>query len=350
MDSVNDPRPRNLSTNSTYQEKHVTPTVGVENVGVENVSHFNISDMHYDKIIGVGSFGTVYLSRNKRSGTHFALKRLKMKEVIDLQQVEHANNERWVWAGLRHPFICRLVGTSRDDRYLYLLLELAHGGELFSMLRKEGRFSNDTATFYAGETALALDYLHRNDIVYRGLKPEDILISRDGHVKLTDFGFAKVVYSHTYTLCGTPEYLAPEVLLNKGHGKPVDWWSFGVLVFEMLVGQPPFCSEDPMEIYQRILSGKTFFPSYISSDAKHLIKGLLRNDVTKRMSSSAVFSHPWFNTLDWDSLLAQKVPPPFVPRITHDGDINCFETYPEPSHGSSTPIQQSMIAANFADF
>ncbi|CAH1262948.1 PRKX [Branchiostoma lanceolatum] len=344
MDSANDQR--DLSTNPTDQKIQMTPTVERE-----NVTRFNISDVHFDKVIGEGSFGTVYLSRNKESGTHYALKRLEMGHVIRLKQVDHVNNERRIWASLRHPFICRLFGTSRDDRYLYLLLELAQGGEMFSMLRRERKFCDETAKFYAAEIALALDYLHRNDIVYRGLKPEDILISKGGHVKLTDFGYAKVVLHRTYTICGSPEYMAPELLLNKGHGKPVDWWTFGVLVYEMLVGQPPFCDEDPMLIYQKILAGKVYFPKFISSDAKNLIKGLLCADVKKRMSSSDIFPHPWFKNLDWESLMAQTIPPPHVPRIAHDGDVSCFDTYPESSPDSSiSTVQQSDVEACFVDF
>eukprot|EP00058_Branchiostoma_floridae_P024541 XP_002610031.1 hypothetical protein BRAFLDRAFT_99984 [Branchiostoma floridae] len=309
--------------------------------------------MSFDRVIGEGSFGSVFLSRNKLSGTYHALKRLNIGQVIRLQQVDHVNSERMVWASLRHPFICRLFGTSRDDRYLYLLLELAHGGELFSMLRRERKLSNERAKFYAAEIALALDYLHRNDIIYRGLKPEDILISKEGHVKLTDFGFAKVVSTptRTYTLCGTPEYLAPEILLNKGHGKPVDWWTFGVLVYEMLAGQPPFCDEDHMGIYQKILTGMVYFPRYFPSDATHLIRGLLRADLKKRMSSSDIFPHPWFKDIDWDSLLAQTVQPPYVPTIAHDGDVSCFDTYPESSHDSSvSDIEQSVAEAAFVGF
>ena len=165
------------------------------------------------------------------------------------------------------------------------------------------------------------EYLHSKNIIYRDLKPENILIDKTGYLKLTDFGFAKICEGRTYTLCGTPEYLAPEILLNKGHGKPVDWWTFGVLVYEMNAGIDPFNDEDPMLIYQKILKGKFKFPQSFNSNAKSLVKHLLEADLSKRYGNlkggvSDIKNHRFFKGLDWDNLVNLKINPPYVPKVS----------------------------------
>ena len=169
-----------------------------------------------------------------------------------------------------------------------MLLDYACGGELFTLLRREGRFSNDVALFFASEILLAFEYLHGMDIAYRDLKPENLLIDREGHVKITDFGFAKVVKDKTYTLCGTPEYLAPEIIQSKGHNKNVDWWALGVLVFEMLAGYPPFYDDNPMGIYQKIMDGYYEFPPHVEPKARDLVKSFLCADRSLRLGFARV--------------------------------------------------------------
>jgi serine/threonine protein kinase len=161
---------------------------------------------------------------------------------------------------INHPFIVNLEGVASDERYLYMVLEFIRGGELFTYLRSVTSFPVPQAQFFGAQIVSMFEYLHGKDIIYRDLKPENLLIDETGYLKLTDFGFAKICDGRTYTLCGTPEYLAPEMLLNKGHGKPVDWWTFGILLYEMLAGIDPFSDEDPMNIYQKILKGKVHFP------------------------------------------------------------------------------------------
>jgi len=178
------------------------------------------------------------------------------------------------------------------------------------------------------------DYLHTKNIIYRDLKPENLLIAADGYLKMTDFGFAKIVEGRTYTLCGTPEYLAPEILLNKGHGKPVDWWSLGILIYEMNAGIDPFSDEDPMAIYQKILKGKIKFPRNFDKNAKSLVKHLLVADLSKRYGNlkngvNDIKNHRWFSDIDFNALCAKKITPPYKPIVKSPDDTSNFSKYPE---------------------
>ena len=213
-------------------------------------------------------------------------------------------------------------------------LEYVIGGELFRHLRNLGQFSNTVSQFYAAEIISALQYMHSVDIIYRDLKPENLLIDQKGHIKITDFGFAKKVPDRTWTLCGTPEYLAPEIIQSKGHGKPADWWALGILIYEMLVGNPPFFDDSPFGIYEKILAGKFGFPSHVDSLAKDLIRRLLVNDVSKRLGNlksgnKDITSHKWFGNLDWIKLYNRQIPVPFVPKQAHPGDTKNFDNYEE---------------------
>ena len=185
---------------------------------------------------------------------------MKKSNIMKQKQGDHIQNEFLVLSQINHPFIVSFQGMAQDDKYLFLGLEFVRGGELFMYLREKGRLEINQAMFYAAQVASIFEYLHGRNIIYRDLKPENLLVDEKGYLKLTDFGFAKIVEDRTYTLCGTPEYLAPEMLLHKGHGKPVDWWTLGVFLYEMVAGIDPFSDEDPMNIYQKILSGVVKFP------------------------------------------------------------------------------------------
>ncbi|CAD8085459.1 unnamed protein product [Paramecium sonneborni] len=284
--------------------------------------------------LGTGSFGRVRLAKQKLSNKYVALKMLKKIEILRLKQVDHIISEFNILKQIKHPFLIEMSGYTQDERYLYFVLEYIQGGELFTYLRNAGTVQNEEAQFYSAQVVLMFEYLHTKNIVYRDLKPENLLVQGDGYLKMTDFGFAKVVEDRTYTLCGTPEYLAPEILLNKGHNKPVDWWCLGIFIYEMLAGIDPFNDEDPMAIYQKILKGKVKFPRNFDNEAKSLVKHLLEQDVTKRFGNlkngvDDIKQHKWYETLNWKDIINKKIKAQYIPVIQSDYDTSNFATYPD---------------------
>lgn len=322
-------------------------------------------DFELLKTLGTGTFARVWLTRfANRKGSEknqvFALKVLRKVDVIRLKQVEHVRNERNVLAAVAgHPFITTMVASFQDTDTLYMLLDYCPGGEVFSYLRRARRFNEPTSQFYAAEICLILEFLHdKEGVAYRDLKPENILIDAEGHLKLVDFGFAKKIENReTYTLCGTPEYLAPEVIKNTGHGTAVDWWAFGILIYEFLVGQPPFWDQNPMKIYEQIVEGKVRYPSAMSDDARDLIGGLCTVDVSKRLGhmsggASTIKAHPWFKNIDWDALYHRKMQGPIVPHLKSADDTRNFDEYDaEPVHRDHySQEQKDKYDHMFADF
>jgi serine/threonine protein kinase len=261
--------------------------------------------------IGTGTFGKVKLCRHVATERVYCLKVLSKERIVRLKQQEHVKNEKWVLTVTQHPFIVRLHATFQDATYLYFLMEFVSGGELFTCIRRAARLSNRVAQFYTAEIVLALTYLHSCNIVHRDLKPENLLIDAQGHIKLTDFGFAKLVSDRTYTMCGTPEYIAPEVILSKGHSHGADWWSLGVLIFEMLTGQPPFTSDTNHTVFEKILSTRPAYPAYMTPSARAIIDALLVIDVGHRLGcgperGEEVKRHEWFAGVDWVAVLARN--------------------------------------------
>ncbi|MCJ1478176.1 camp-dependent protein kinase catalytic subunit [Lambiella insularis] len=297
---------------------------------------YTLTDFTIQRTLGTGSFGRVHLVQSKHNQRFYAVKVLKKQQVVKMKQVEHTNDERRMLQRVKHPFLITLWGTFQDSKNLYMVMDFVEGGELFSLLRKSQRFPNPVAKFYAAEVTLALDYLHSMHIIYRDLKPENLLLDRHGHLKITDFGFAKEVPDITWTLCGTPDYLAPEVVASKGYNKSVDWWSLGILIFEMLCGFTPFWDGgSPMKIYENILKGRVKYPPYIHPDAQDLLQRLITPDLTKRLGnlhggSKDVMQHPWFAEVTWDRLAKKDIDAPYVPPVKGGiGDASQFDKYPE---------------------
>ncbi|KNE65047.1 AGC/PKA protein kinase [Allomyces macrogynus ATCC 38327] len=303
----------------------------------------HLGDFQLLETLGTGTFGRVHLARHRSATSqYYAMKVLAKTDVVRLKQVAHINSERAILARVHHPFLVNMVATFHDARNLYMLLEYVSGGELFTYLRRVGRLHPNAARFYAAEIVTAIEHLHAREITYRDLKPENLLIDAQGHIKITDFGFAKVVPDRTWTLCGTPEYLAPEIIKGTGHGKAVDWWSLGILIFELLCGYPPFYDDSPYGIYEKILAGRLQFPAFVDAAARDLIRNLLAHDWTKRLGAlkggaSDIKNHRWFANIDWDELVARRVTPPMVPRVHGPGDTNNFEKYPEPDPHALAP-------------
>jgi serine/threonine protein kinase len=216
---------------------------------------------------------------------------------------------------------------------LHLVLDYVNGGELFTHLRNRGKLSEQTARFYASTVVYAFSTLHAKRIAYRDLKPENLVMDVNGYVKLVDFGLAKQLISgKTWTLCGTPDYLAPEIILNEGHDLSVDYWALGVLIFEMVVGAPPFYAEDPMEVYEKILSGNPAMPSYFTRNLTDLLKKLLRSQQSKRLGNTrggtaAVVKHKWFSSFDWAGLETGDTVAPFKPTLGSNDDVGNFDQF-----------------------
>lgn len=315
---------------------------------------YDIDDYQIIKTVGTGTFGRVLLCRNKSTDEYAAMKVLNLADVIRLKQVEHVKNEKNILLEVRHPFVVNMLWCNRDESCIYMLFEYVCGGELFSYLRNAGRFSTSTGNFYSTEIILALEYLHAKSIVYRDLKPENLLLDKDGNLKITDFGFAKKLTDRTWTLCGTPEYLAPEIIQSKGHNKAVDWWALGILIYEMLAGYPPFYDDNPFGIYEKILSGKIDWPKHLDPIAKDLIKKLLIQDRTKRlgnMKSGAddIKRHRWFKGVEWQDVQMRKVKAPIMPKVLYEGDTSNFDEYPEIDWKSGKLLEEADLKL-FDDF
>ncbi|KAI5303707.1 camp-dependent protein kinase catalytic subunit, partial [Ascosphaera pollenicola] len=337
--------PQTSHASSQAAQKTTKPTQNPNQQTVRQTKgKYSLNDFSLLRTLGTGSFGRVHLVQSRHNSRFYAIKVLKKEQVVKMKQIEHTNDERRMLQWVKHPFLVTLWGTFQDARNLYMVMDFVEGGELFSLLRKSQRFPNPVAKFYAAEVTLALEYLHNLDIIYRDLKPENLLLDRHGHLKITDFGFAKEVKDITWTLCGTPDYLAPEVVSSKGYNKSVDWWSLGILIFEMLCGFTPFWDGgSPMKIYENILRGHVKYPPYMNQDARDLLAQLITPDLSKRLGNlhggaNDVKNHPWFAEVTWDRLLRKDIDAPYVPPVKGGaGDASQFDTYPEETEKYGQP-------------
>lgn len=299
-------------------------------------------DLHQMRTLGTGTFGRVKLVEHTKTGKTYALKILTKAKIIRYDQKTNVMNEKSILKEMNHPFLPKLIATYRDEGCLYMLLELVQGGELFSLLRKLRKKLD--AKFYAACMLEALAYLHSKRIVYRDLKPENVLIDSAGYVKLVDFGFAKKVKNRTYTLCGTPEYMAPEVILRKGYDKAVDYWSLGIVLYEMNFGWTPFAdfyNNDHMVICKNILRAKLRFPKNRNqlgkkraTELRDILKELLTRTPTQRLGNmkggaQEVRDHVWWDKYNFADLVKKKVKAPWKPVIADAKDPSNFDKYDE---------------------
>ncbi|CAG9312432.1 unnamed protein product [Blepharisma stoltei] len=301
-------------------------------MAIEHRHQISIEDFNLLSVIGKGSYGKVLLVRKRDTQQVYAMKILKKKHLAAKNQIEHTRTERSILERIRHPYIVKLCYAFQNAQKLYFVLDYCPGGELFFHLNHAKRFDEERARFYAGCIILALEHLHKNDIVYRDLKPENVLIDAEGFAKITDFGLSKeniVDNTSARTFCGTPEYLAPEILLRQGHGQAVDWWSLGCIIYEMLTGLPPFYMNHRPEMRRKILSEEIKYSPTMSAEVKDLLQGLLQKDPEQRLGSGdlgadEIKTHPWFTTLDWFLLENKLIQPPFVPNVCGPADIKYF--------------------------
>ncbi|XP_060760564.1 STKc_SGK domain-containing protein isoform X1 [Neoarius graeffei] len=295
-------------------------------------------DFDYLKIIGKGSFGKVLLARHKETEQYYAVKVLQKKIILKKKEQTHIMAERSVLLkNIKHPFLVGLHYSFQTTDKLYFVLDYVNGGELFYHLQRERIFLEPRARFYAAEIASALGYLHSLHVVYRDLKPENILLDSQGHIVLTDFGLCKEGLEPddtTTTFCGTPEYLAPEVLQKQAYDRTVDWWCLGSVLYEMLYGLPPFYSRNTAEMYNNILHKSLVLKPNVSNAGRELLEGLLQKDRTKRLGVKDDFlelkNHSFFSPINWDDLMARKLMPPFIPSVTGPTDLRHFD--PEFTH------------------
>ncbi|GAA5807244.1 hypothetical protein MFLAVUS_000600 [Mucor flavus] len=304
----------------------------------------NLKNFTLIRTLGTGSFGRVHLAKSNMNQRFYAVKVLRKADVVRLKQVEHTKNERAILSSVKYTFIVNLWGTFQDDGNLYMVMDYVPGGELFTFMRKCIKLQEDVAKFYAAEVLLTIAYLHTQNVIYRDLKPENILLDAQGHIKMTDFGFAKVVPDITWTLCGTPDYLAPEIIQSKGYGKPVDYWALGILIYEMLSGVAPFFDDNQFKLYEKIVTCKPVYPSYFSEEVVDLLKHLLTPDLSRRYGnlkagSQDVIDHPWFKSIDFKQLENRQIKAPFIPDVKCEGDASNFDNYEEEkiSYGATEP-------------
>jgi len=329
---------------SEQQDKTTSTSTLTSTTTGEQIEHcvqnVNLADLVFVNTLGIGGFGRVELvTAGQNNNFTFALKKLKKIEIDDRKQQQHILNEKQIMLSCDSPFIVKLYRTFRDTRYLYMLMEPCLGGELWTILRDRKRFDDDSARFYTGCVINAFEYLHDKGIVYRDLKPENLLLDAKGYVKLTDFGFSKQLApgEKSWTFCGTPEYVAPEIITNKSHDHRADIWSVGILMYELLNGIPPFPKRNnsSSQVYTEILKGMKCvnFPTYMSATAVELIRQLCRLSPAQRPSLSVTRRYMWFAGMDWAGLAARTLKPPHLPHIQGAHDTSNFDNYSnETSH------------------
>ncbi|KAE8723642.1 Serine/threonine-protein kinase AtPK2/AtPK19 [Hibiscus syriacus] len=291
-----------------------------------------LKDFEVLKVVGQGAFGKVYQVRRTDTSDIYAMKVMRKDKIMERNHAEYMKSERNILTKVDHPFVVQLRYSFQTKYRLYLVLDFVNGGHLFFQLYRQGLFREDLARIYTAEIVSAVSHLHENGIMHRDLKPENILLDADGHVMLTDFGLAKEFDENTRSnsLCGTLEYMSPEIVLGKGHDKAADWWSVGILLYEMLTGKPPFCGGNRQKIQDKIIKEKIKLPAFLSSEAHSILKGLLQKEASKRLGSgqggsNEIKRHKWFKSINWKKLEAREIRPSFLPEVAGNQCVANFE-------------------------
>ncbi|XP_006882844.1 PREDICTED: ribosomal protein S6 kinase alpha-2 isoform X2 [Elephantulus edwardii] len=328
---------------TSEEEEGLVKEIDISHHVKEGFEKADPSQFELLKVLGQGSYGKVFLVRKVKAsdaGQLYAMKVLK-KATLKVRDRVRSKMERDILAEVNHPFIVKLHYAFQTEGKLYLILDFLRGGDLFTRLSKEVMFTEEDVKFYLAELALALDHLHGLGIIYRDLKPENILLDEEGHIKITDFGLSKEAIDHdkrAYSFCGTIEYMAPEVVNRRGHTQSADWWSFGVLMFEMLTGSLPFQGKDRKETMALILKAKLGMPQFLSGEAQSLLRALFKRNPCNRLGAGLdgveeIKRHPFFMTIDWNKLYRKEIKPPFKPAVGRPEDTFHFD----PEFTSRTP-------------
>lgn len=298
-------------------------------------------------VLGQGAFGIVTLVADPYTQRSYALKAIKKCQIVAMEQQKHIVNEMIIMRRLAKnycPFLVNLVTTYKDELRVYFLLDVCLGGELFTILRRRRSFSEKTARFYTACVTQAFAFMHKQHIIYRDLKPENLVLNSDGYLKITDFGFAKKVADKTFTLCGTPDYLAPEIVTGQGHGRAVDWWTLGVLLYEMVGSIPPFYDDTPINTYKKIIKAKIVWLRQFSPELRQLIQAFLRVRPIKRIGMQRqgvklIRRHPFFNGFSWRKLVKGEMKAPIRNKVKDFKDMSNFEKV-KVVHDEATPVSE----------
>ncbi|XP_059668148.1 serine/threonine-protein kinase AtPK2/AtPK19-like [Cornus florida] len=321
-----------LSESSTDVSVFEEPVVSIDDDSMK-VQSMGLEDFEVMKVVGQGAFGKVFQVRKRGTSEIYAMKVMRKDKIMEKNHAEYMKAERDILTKIDHPFIIQLRYSFQTKYRLYLVLDFVNGGHLFFQLYHHGLFREDLARVYAAEIVSAVSHLHANGIMHRDLKPENILLDADGHAMLTDFGLAKQFEENkrSNSFCGTVEYMSPEIVLGKGHDKAADWWSVGILLFEMLSGKPPFIAGgNRAKIQQKIIKDKIKLPAFLTSEAHSLLKGLLQKDPCKRLGSGPTGSdeikrHKWFKPINWKKLEGREIQPSFRPEVAGQHCIANFD-------------------------
>ncbi|CAF4378562.1 unnamed protein product [Rotaria socialis] len=346
----------NQTTSTSVKQASPPPSTSDDNSS-KQTNRIAMEDFNFLKMLGKGSFGKVLLGEHKLTGEIFAIKVLNKDAIIQNDDVECTMTERRILAlSARHPFLTGLFCSFQSKERLFLIMEYVNGGDLMFQIQRSRKFDEARARFYASEVTLALMFLHRHGVIYRDLKLDNILLDSEGHCKIADFGMCKEgIFDGklTSTFCGTPDYIAPEILQELDYSFSVDWWALGVLMYEMMAGQPPFEADDEDSLFESILRDEVLYPVWLSKEAVHILKCFMTKNPAKRLGcvaaqggEDAIKRHAFFaGKIDWEALEQRQVKPPFKPKMVNPRDTSNFDKDFTNMPVVFTPIEDIIVTA-----